>query len=59
MAIEFEYKNFKLRVTGSASAGYQIEIAPREGGDLRTTLIYRELSNAIDEAKSIVDGQIN
>ena len=59
MAVEFDYKNFKLKVTGSASAGYRIEIVPREGGDVRKTLIYRELSNAIDEAKSIVDAQIN
>jgi len=59
MALEFEYKNSKLRVMGSISAGYWIEITPKEGGDARKTLIYRELSNAIDEAKSIVDAQIN
>jgi len=54
-----EYNNFKLTVTGYAGAGYRIEIAPRDSGDVRRTQIYRELSNAIDEAKTIVNAQIN
>jgi hypothetical protein len=59
MALEFEYKNFRMRVTGSASWGYRIEITPREGGSLQRTMTFRDLSDTIDAAKSIVDAQVN
>jgi hypothetical protein len=35
--------------------GWRIEVVHRDGGQARETATHRELSDAIDEAKEIVD----
>ena len=51
---QFEYKGFRMTAEETAG-GWRIEIVRREGGQARETATYDDLSEAIDEAKNIVD----
>jgi hypothetical protein len=51
---ELEYQGRKL-IARQYAKGWQIEIRPRKAGPIKHTMIFRELSDAIDEAKKIVD----
>jgi hypothetical protein len=51
---ETEYRGRKL-VAREYANGWQIEIHPLRGGQVSHTMTFRELSDAIDEAKKIVD----
>jgi len=51
---ELEYKGRKL-VARQYANGWQIEIRSIQGGQIKQTMIFGELSDAIDEAKKIVD----
>jgi hypothetical protein len=52
---ELEYKGRKL-VTREYANGWQVEVRPQQGGPIKqTTMIFRELSDAIEEAKKMVD----
>lgn len=51
---ELEYQGRTL-IARQYAKGWQIEIRPRKAGPIKHTTIFRELSDAIDEAKKIVD----
>ena len=51
---ELDYKGCKL-VARQYANGWQIEIRPMRGGQIKQTMTCRELSDAIDEAKKIVN----
>ena len=53
-AKELEYRGRKL-VARQYANGWQIEIRPLQAGPIKHTVIFKELSDAIDEAKKIVD----
>ena len=54
-AKELEYRGRKL-IARQYANGWQIEIRPLQTGPIKnTTVIFRELSEAIDAAKKIVD----
>ena len=51
---QFEYRGFRMTAQEMA-AGCRIAVVHRDGGQARETGTHRELSDAIDEAKEIVD----
>jgi hypothetical protein len=53
-AKELEYRGGKL-IARQYANGWQIEIRPLQAGPVKHTRIFGELSDAIDEAKKIVD----
>jgi hypothetical protein len=53
-AKELEYRGRKL-IARQYANGWQIEIRPLQAGPIKHTVIFKELSDAIDEAKKIVD----
>ena len=53
-AKELEYRGRKL-IARQYANGWQIEIRPLQTGPIKHTMIFRELSEAIDAAKKIVD----
>jgi hypothetical protein len=53
-AKELEYRGRKL-IARQYANGWLIEIRPLQAGPIKHTVIFKELSDAIDEAKKIVD----
>ena len=53
--VQFEYKRFRMTATEN-DMGWKVAIEPREGGRVRETITCQEISDAIDEAKKIVNG---
>jgi hypothetical protein len=51
---QFEYRGFRMTAEQTA-AGWRIEVVHRDGGQARETETYPDLSDAIDEAKNMVD----
>jgi hypothetical protein len=51
---ELEYKGRKL-VTRQYANGWQLEVRPLQGELIKQATIFRELSDAIEEAKKVVD----
>jgi hypothetical protein len=54
VVIRFEYKTFRM-IAEETPFGWTIKIAPKSGKPIRQTVTFRELSDAIDEAKKIVN----
>ena len=55
-AKELEYRGRKL-IARQYANGWQIEIRPLQAGPIKHTVIFRELSEAVDAAKKIVDAK--
>ena len=53
-AKELEYRGRKL-IARQYANGWQIEIRPPQAGPIKHTVIFKELSDAINEAKKMVD----
>ena len=54
--IESVYRGFRLAAVEQAFGGWQVEIAPNTGGGTPAlTMPFRELSDAMDDARRIVD----
>ena len=51
---ELEYKCRKL-ITRQYANGWEVEVRSLHGGPIKQTMIFRELSDAIEEAKKMVD----
>ena len=54
MVVEMEYKRFRMTAR-ETSGGWAIKIVPRNGGQIRVTVTCRDISEALDEAKHIID----
>ena len=55
-AKELEYRGRKL-IARQYANGWQIEIRPLQAGPIKHTVIFNELSEAIDAAKKTVDAK--
>jgi hypothetical protein len=54
MAKDIQYRGRKL-IARQYANGWQIEIVPRQHGQVTQTRTFRELADAINKAKKIVD----
>ena len=55
MAKDIQYRGRKL-IARQYANGWQIEIVPLQHGQVTQTMTFRELADAINQAKKIVDG---
>jgi len=51
---ELEYKGHKL-IAREYGNGWQVEIRPIIHGSVKQTMTFKELSDAVDEAKKIIN----
>ena len=55
MAKDIQYRGRKF-IARQYANGWQIEIVPLQHGQVTQTMTFRELADAINQAKKIVDG---